>query len=146
MICVDASVAVKWIVADDEERVDLAGALLENHLSRGEELIAPPLIVSEVANTLHRRLLKYPLPLEWAERALETFLSVPIVIQARESLIQDAMRIAAHFRLPAIYDAQYLALAQYVGCDLWTDDLKLIRAVRHELPFVRALSEYEPGH
>jgi predicted nucleic acid-binding protein len=69
------------------------------------------------------------------------FLALPVITPRYANLIHDALRIASRFRLPAIYDAQYVALAQYVGCDLWTDDHKLIRAVQHELPFVRALSD-----
>lgn len=130
---------------DNEERVDLAIALLEDHLSANEKLIAPPLLLGEITNTIHRRLLKHNLSSEWPIRALDYFLTLPITVGSRESLYHDALRIASRFRLPAIYDAQYVALAHYAGCDRWTDDRKLIRAVQQELPFVRALSDYDLG-
>lgn len=146
MICVDASVAFKWLVPFDEERVELALALLADHLARREELVAPPLIWGEIANSLHQRVRNERLTFDWAADTLEDFLTLPLIIDAHETLYQDALRIASEFRLPAIYDAQYVALAQYAGCDLWTDDHKLIQAVQNDLPFVRSLRDYEPRH
>lgn len=83
------------------------------------------------------------LTLAWALDTLEDFLALPVTIDAHASLYHDALQLASQYRLPAIYDTQYVALAQYVGCDLWTDDSRLILAVRHELPFVRLPSEYD---
>ena len=48
-LVVDASVAVKWLVAEEES--DAARELLES----GEELHAPGLMASEIANALCRK-------------------------------------------------------------------------------------------
>jgi len=41
--------------------------------------------------------------------------------------------------LRAAYDAHYLALAQHLACDFWTDDQRLLRSLAGALPFVRDL-------
>ncbi|MBA3416817.1 MAG: hypothetical protein H0U10_16475 [Chloroflexia bacterium] len=49
MIVVDASVAAKWVLRD-EERADAAAALLAATLDADEVLIAPPLLPFEIAD------------------------------------------------------------------------------------------------
>ena len=53
-----------------------------------------------------------------------------------------AFEIADQFRLKWIYDAFYVALAEIVGCDLWTADEVLHAAVSGAHANVRLLSEY----
>jgi predicted nucleic acid-binding protein len=39
-----------------------------------------------------------------------------------------------------------VALAQHLGCDLWTADQRILRAVGGRLPFVRYVGDYvSPG-
>ncbi len=40
------------------------------------------------------------------------------------------MVAAAHYKLPAAYDAQYLALAEWMKMDLWTADARLINTLK----------------
>ena len=42
----------------------------------------------------------------------------------------------------AAYDAHYLALAQSVGCDLWTADERFYRAASPSIENVRWLGEF----
>lgn len=59
-------------------------------------------------------------------------------------LPQLAFEIAVQFELKWVYDAFYVALAEIVGCELWTADAQLHRAVRAQHRNVRLLSEYTP--
>ena len=56
------------------------------------------------------------------------------------------MRIAGAsadaFGLPAAYDSQYVALAQFLGCDLWTDDQRLLRDLAGRLSFVTWIGDH----
>ena len=54
MICVDASVAVKWLL--NEERSDRARALYLAALLAGEPIVAPVLLPLEVTNILRQRM------------------------------------------------------------------------------------------
>ncbi|GEA16635.1 hypothetical protein E308F_28810 [Moorella sp. E308F] len=41
------------------------------------------------------------------------------------------------------YDAAYIVAAQLKGCEFFTADQRLYNAVKHDLNFVRLLSEYQ---
>ena len=55
---------------------------------------------------------------------------------------RQALALADALGVPATYDAHYLALAEHLGCELWTDDQRLIRIVATSLPFVRWIGDH----
>lgn len=141
MICADASIVVKWVL--DEERSDQARALLREAVTAGRGIIAPPLLPIELTNILRQRTRPTDgMSLDVATRQLDRFLTLPITIHNPDGLHQRALALSHVLNLPAAYDAHYLALAEYFGCELWTDDRRLLRAVQNEFPFVRQLGEY----
>jgi predicted nucleic acid-binding protein len=141
VICVDASVAVKWLL--NEERSDRARALYSATLRTGETIIAPPLLPLEVTNILRQRMrAKDGLSLAEATAQLDIFLGLPIEYHNPTGLHRQALAIADSHDLPATHDAHYLALAEYLGCELWTDDQQLLRRVGSSLPFVRGIADY----
>lgn len=141
MIVVDASVAIKWIF--QEEHTDQAKALFRDSLHRREAIIAPPLLLNEVTNTLRQRMRGTPpLPRDDALALLDDFLTFPIQLDAPSELHRQALMLADDFDLPAVYDAQYLALAQTHGCNLWTADQRFLRQLRGRLPFVHWIGDY----
>ena|SRR5579884_3225253 len=143
MICVDASTAVKWLLPE-EELADHALALLRDVSRARTPIVAPALLPIEVTNTVRQRLRRAQLTLEDAERLLDRFLGLPITYATAGALCRQALRLAHIYRLPAAYDAQYVALAQPVGCSMWTDDRRLLHAVHDALPFVRWIGDYGP--
>lgn len=143
MICVDASVAVKLIL--DEERSDLAIALYDAVVQAGQSIVAPPLLPLEVTNTLRQRMRANPgLSLIDATDQLNDFLALPIEYHNPAGLHHQALVLADALGLPATYDAHYLALAEHLGCELWTDDQRLLRQVGSSLPFVRWIGDHLP--
>lgn len=140
MICADASVAVKWIL--DEERSDRARALYSAAVQTSEPIVAPPLLPLEVTNILRQRMrTRDGLSLVAATQHLDDFLALPIDYHNPMGLHHQALVLADVLDLPATYDAHYLALAEHLGCELWTDDQRLIRRVANSLPFVRWLGD-----
>ena len=115
-LVVDASVAMKWLVPEEDSRV--ADRLLtENH-----ELHAPRLMISEVANVLWRRsALQGLMNAQEAQARLESLLRMTIIWESDEMVGSDALRIAVALRHPA-YDCVYLALARHIGATLVTAD------------------------
>ena len=143
MICVDASVAVKWIL--NEERSDHARALYQTALRAAESIVAPTLLALEVTNILRQRMrAKDGLSLAEAARQLDDFLAFPIEFRNPVGLPFQALVLADALGLPATYDAHYLALAEHLDCELWTDDQRLIRNVTNSLPFVRWIGDHPP--
>lgn len=117
---VDASVAMKWIV--DEEDSDKA------ELFQGAEVVAPALIMIEVGNVLRTLAAKQMLR---DECAIDLFLflqTAPItIIDADEFLERRAMELALALRHP-INACVYLVLAVRMDRFLITADLQFIEA------------------
>jgi predicted nucleic acid-binding protein len=141
VICVDASVAIKWVL--NEERSDKARALYGAALEADELIVAPNLLPLEVTNILRQRMRgEDGLSLTEAARQLDVFLALRIEFHNPTGLHYQALVLADALGLPATYDAHYLALAEHLGCELWTDDQRLIRQVGSSLPFVRWIGDY----
>ncbi len=141
MICADASVAVKWIL--DEERSDRARALYSAAVRSSGPIIAPPLLPLEVTNILRQRMrTRDGLSLVAATQHLDDFLALAVEYHNPTGLHYQALVLADALNLPATYDAHYLALAEHLDCDLWTDDQRLIRHVSNSLPFVRWIGDF----
>jgi predicted nucleic acid-binding protein len=141
MIVIDASVAAKWLFPH-EVRADLAQSLLTESIQKRDPLAAPALLPFEVANVIRQRMIREGLALVDADQLMVRFLALPVTLQTPPGLYQQALAIADTHGLPAAYDAHYVALAQQLGCDLWTDDQRFLRLVGSALPFVRALANY----
>ena len=140
MICVDASVAAKWLF--EEEHSAQADMLLDEALKQQQPIVAPALLPSEIANIIRQRLRQGRLNLTEARTLLAQFLAIPISLQAPEMLYDRALVLADQHNLPAVYDAHYVAVAETLGATLWTADRRLLRAVGGALPFVRCIADY----
>jgi len=140
VICVDASVAAKWIL--DEEHSEAARALHDDCVRGGHPIVAPPLLPIEVTNILRQRMRRESLPLADATRLIEQFLRFPVNLTTLPDLFQQALVVADAYALPAAYDAHYIALAQGLHCDLWTDDRRLLGLLGGRLAFVRWIDDY----
>jgi predicted nucleic acid-binding protein len=141
VICADASVAVKWIL--DEERSDRAIALYEATAKANQPIVAPPLLPLEITNILRQRMrTRDGLSLVAATQHLDDFLALPIEFHNPAELHFQALVLADALDLPANYDAHYLALAEHLGCELWTDDLRLMRRVATNLPCLRWIGDH----
>ncbi len=137
---VDASLALKWFV--DEEDSDKARALSRDWLDSGVRIIAPYLMLAEVANALHRKVEDGHLALESATEILESVDNSEIEFSNPPSVHAGATRLAGRLRQGAVYDSVYLALAERLDCELWTADRRFHRAARSAFPdLVRWIGE-----
>jgi predicted nucleic acid-binding protein len=136
VICVDASVAVKWVLAEDgsEAALDLYVAQRDNGV------IAPPFMPVEVSNAVWRREARGLLTEAGAEEALAQFAGFAVQLALHEDLYIEAVRLARRFARPTVYDMHYVALAQIAGCELWTADRSLLNAIAGQLSFVKPLT------
>ncbi|MBV9279426.1 MAG: type II toxin-antitoxin system VapC family toxin [Chloroflexi bacterium] len=143
MICVDSSVAAKWLLR--EQYSTKSRALLRTQLEEQQLIIAPPLLPIEIANILRQRIRAGALTPGHAQRRLSRFLALPLTVLAPPDLYSRALAIAVERNLPAVYDPLYVALAESMACPLWTADQKLIRAVGTHFPFIRWIGDYQGG-
>jgi len=122
-LVIDASVAVKWFVSEeDSDKADEVSA--SNYT-----LLAPRLIIIEVANAFARKAMqKLITPLEAAEyvRTLPQFLAGLLDV---DDLIEPALQNACSHRHP-IYDFVYLEAARRRDTKMLTADQKFIAKVK----------------
>lgn len=133
-LVIDASVVAKWTLPEEDS--ERALALHDAHLEQDWSLLAPILILAEVANTFWKR--REQMEAEVAQEALSALLASGIRFVPIETLVADAHRLACQYGR-TIYDALYLALAQQRGCEFVTADERLYNAVKDQLPWVKWL-------
>lgn len=92
-----------------------------------EELIAPPLLWSEVRSVLHEATWRRDVSEDLALRSLEAFARSGVRERNPKRLGETAWRIANDLGLAKTYDAEYLALAELFGCRFVTLDRRLRR-------------------
>ena len=118
---VDASVAAKWFVP--EAYTGEAQRLLDNE----DDLLAPELILHEIANVMLKRFRRDEMS---EERARGAVAMLPFLVRSVSSatVSRFSMDIAVRYHRSS-YDAVYVALAHEHGCALVTADRKLYRAL-----------------
>ena len=80
-----------------------------------------------------------------ALRLIAQFRTFPISIHEPATPYERALVLADANSLPAAYDAHYVALAQILGCNLWTNDRRLLNLLGGRLAFVRPIGDYQDG-
>ena len=119
---VDASVAVKWLVAEDDTEA------AEELATSGDDLHAPRLMASEVANALWRKAQVGEIERRAAGVLLANVPDMPVRWGADELVSADAVRLALALDHP-VYDCVYLALAHRIGAVMLTADSRFANAV-----------------
>ena len=142
-VVVDASVAFKWLV--EEENSDKATALARLCDDEGTRLATPPLMPFEVTNALHRRVARGELTVEVAAGLMQDLMSLGITIHTTPNLHSRALELARRLKQGAAYDAHYLALAESLGCEMWTADQRFFRAASSGADNVRWIGEFDPS-
>jgi len=117
---IDSSVAYKWHYRNDEPGVDIADALLADHVEGNVVLAAPTTLTVEIANALRYSGLS-------PERVSEI---IDLIGAAQIHLFHpstETLRRAADLAFQhgmSVYDALFLELAERLGCPLYTSDRK----------------------
>ncbi len=138
---VDASVAAKWHLPDEED-VAAANLLLVRFAAGDLGLVAPAVIHLEVASAITAAPLgrRPRISIQEGELAIAAFLATAIETRSERDLIPIAFALV-HRNGCAFYDALYLALAQLLNLPFITADRKLYRRVAH-LPDIVWLADY----
>jgi len=139
MIVVDASVATKWFLAEDD--TPLANVLLDN----SQKLYAPSLIRIEVHAAITRRFRNGEAPeaevrqacRDWAEMIDEGLITLLSSEQDEPQAIDLAVQLKHPFQ-----DCLYLALAERMQTPLVTADPKFIRKTAVRFPAVQPLTAF----
>jgi predicted nucleic acid-binding protein len=93
----------------------------------GEDLVAPPLLWSEALSVLHEMRWRREISEREALLALNEIDNAPVRAERPAQLKATAWSVADQFGWAKTYDAEYVALAQLLGCRMVTLDQRLRR-------------------
>lgn len=133
----DASAALCWVLPRPNSgkalhlRADFQNAV--------HELIAPSVFSGEVASALTKAERQKLIPVGDARPLLGQVMRTPPVMRSYEPLLDRAVDISSQTR-SGLYDCLYVALAEREGCELVTDDQKLIANLKPHFPFIVPLA------
>ncbi len=135
MVVADTSIIYKWLREEDTRHVSLI--LLDKFLAGEQKVIAPDILLYELANVLSS---KAELTLKDISAAWNLFVNFKIeIFNPTPDFFPKCLKFAKEHKV-TVYDASYAILAQENNCDLFTADSKFVKAVN--LPFVKHLSQY----
>jgi len=134
LLVIDASCAVTLVVPGPaQSRYE---ALFAGWKRAGYDLYAPGLWIYEVTSALCKAVRLGGLTTSEAERCLTQALNLGVrLVPADDEQVRTAFAWTQQLNRAAAYDSFYLALAESLGCDLWTADQRLRNAVA--TPWVR---------
>jgi predicted nucleic acid-binding protein len=119
-VVVDASVAMRWLFQFDDS------AQAEDLLQSNDQLVAPDLVLAEIANAAWKLVTFDGTRLESAIAGVLNSAKHFDELVPATALKDRAFQIAIDLRHPA-YDCFYLALAERRDCTVVTADARLLR-------------------
>jgi predicted nucleic acid-binding protein len=122
-LVLDASVVVKWFLpeAGSQEAAQL--------LRQGADLLAPDLLLAEVASAIWKRYMRDELTLAEARAMAKDIGAVAVETVPARGLLVDALPLSAALR-HSVYDCLYLALAMRLELQMVTADRALLAKAR----------------
>lgn len=139
-IVIDASVALKWRL-HDEEATNQADALLDDFLNGKLELLTLTLFYYEITNALRVAVTKERITESEAVVAITDFQQYTIERCDFEGIQSLAFQLACQHQRSA-YDGAYLALTQSKGIWFYTGNRRLSNAVGQVLSWVKWIGDY----
>ena len=132
-LCVDANLVIA--VLHPYEYLPAADAAWKQWSADAATIIAPPLFFAETTSVLRNHVYRGRLTAREGESLFAAAHALNVTAVSPPDLHQRAWELAKRYNLPRAYDAQYLAVATTLGCELWTADGRLANAVPE--PWVR---------
>lgn len=127
LIVADASVAVAWVLDDEDKDVSTASARLLLASQRRElALLVPVLWYYEVLNALRTAVARGRIPRPQGEEAFTTLLEINVGVAPFPREVQRTWCLALDNGISA-YDAAYLALAEVNRCQCYSADKRLVQ-------------------
>lgn len=139
-VCVDASVAIEWLLPGKGDIV--VESLRHEWNSADVELVSSSLFGAEVTSTLRNQVYFKKISPEEGETAFQLFLEMGVRVINHPDVTTLAWEMAKRFNLPRTYDLQYLAVAELIDCPLWTNDRKFINSLQNRVQRIKWVGDY----
>lgn len=148
ILCFDAGVWVKFLVAEEPaEQTVMARRLIREALTTAR-IIAPAFAWAEVGSVLRKKEQQGLLLREEADTLWTAFGDLPIEFLDSPALRNRAWQLAAQYGLPTLYDAAFLACTETTPApadvvrEFWTADEQLLGSLGGDPPpYVRHLRD-----
>lgn len=139
-LVIDASVAVKWLIAEDRHQ------LARDVLGDGFVLMAPDLLLIEVANALRNKVRAKLIEEAQAKVAIDALPQYFNQLFRPQEMLANAFEIACRINHP-VADCIYAACAQASDAPLLTDDGTLYKKAQGigSGVKVKLLADWPPG-
>ena len=138
---VDASVVVKWYLAD-EEAAEKAASVGEA-FKRGEmTLVAPSIAPYEVSRALQKAYRQHRVSTHVAEQLIDDLLNLNLDLFHEPEIFRSALRLAFRYGCN-FYDACYLALAELLDVPFIFADNKLETQLAGKIDYALPLHRLE---
>lgn len=130
LVCLDTTVLIKYLTPDEQE--EAATRIVQDALEDGTRIVAPTWAWAEVGSVLRKKMRAGLLLVTETDAIWEAFLDLPIDFIEMQTLRRRTWEIAAHYTLPTLYDAAFLAGTELVDAapdavrEFWTADQALL--------------------
>jgi predicted nucleic acid-binding protein len=119
-----------------------AQVLGERWSAEAVDVFAPDLWAYEITSALRKAMSITSMPFLEAEAHLQTLMRLGVqLVPPTLELDRLALQWAEHLGQAVAYDAHYVALAERLGCELWTADRRLAGSAGAEVSWVHWIDE-----
>src|SRR3990167_2229724 len=119
-VVIDTSVAVKWIISENEKYLEQSDIILNNIKNGTVKCYAPQLLLYEIGNAM----ISKHCTTSYMKRAFKTIYSLPLQLAIHDrKLTEKTIDISRESNI-TFYDASFIALAASLRADLVTDNIK----------------------
>lgn len=140
-VVIDSAVFIEVYLADE---LSPEGTSFIRHLKDTEARIhVPTLFKYEVTSVLWNSMLRGRISHESGFASLANFFEVVVNDVFDMELLKRGFDLAREHNLSTAYDSQYLAVAERVGCEVWTTDKKFFNALFGKSPVVNWLGHWK---
>jgi len=138
-LVIDASVALKWYLKDEEFGQKALG-LLDRYVLNELDLLAPSLLEYEVINGLIIARKRGRIKKKEVLLAMDGFMDLNIDLKSLKGIYPKMLYYCSRYNCSG-YDASYLAVSEEEGAIMVTADRRLYNAVRKDLTWVKWLGD-----
>ena len=137
-LTIDAGIAFKLIAPHPKQQVYID--LVTRWQQAGYQLCAPTLWAYEVTSTFTKMVHFKQLSATTGREGVRLAYQLGVeLIEPNYEQARNAVAWSKRLRRAAAYDSFYLAVAESLGCELWTTDKRLVNAVAQ--PWIKLVDE-----